>query len=331
MGFGPQVVDLDQDGTNDILSGSWPGALYMFKGSKGEDGTGTYATPVTLKDKDGKEINTGNASALFATDWDRDGDIDLVIGSIDGWVWYIANESGTRELKFGTAVKVAADGKEIREHHSGPTIADWDGNGTLDLIVGQGDGRVVWYSNSARAGAPKLAAAKELVPANPGHPDGSRCGNRVKPHVCDWNGDGKLDLLLGDFSIAMPKMTEVSEEQAARRDELMKSMEALEDELMPVYIKITKGIFEEMGIKIEGEGESALQRAFDGLSPEQQQAYLEKLKEAHAGNEDIKAAQKKMMAIQTELQGLMGQATVNGNVWVMLRGSAAPTTGHSSR
>ena len=46
-------MDLDQDGTNDVITGSWPGGLYLFKGAKGEDGKCTFAKPITLTDNAG--------------------------------------------------------------------------------------------------------------------------------------------------------------------------------------------------------------------------------------------------------------------------------------
>ena len=48
-------MDLDGDGHLDLLSGSWPGELFFFRGGPER----TFAAPVKLKDKDGKTINIG--------------------------------------------------------------------------------------------------------------------------------------------------------------------------------------------------------------------------------------------------------------------------------
>ena len=312
-------MDLDSDGTNDIVSGSWPGELYMFKGSKGEGGTCTYAKPEKIKDKDGNVINTGNASALFANDWDRDGDIDLIVGSIDGWVWFVPNESSGKELKFGSATKVEAAGKAIHEHHSGPTIADWDGNGTLDLVVGQGDGKVVWYSNENRKGMPKLGEAQTLLEAGKGRPDGTRCGHRVKPHVVDFNNDGHLDLLVGDFSMGKPPELNLTDEQKAKRDALMQKMQETQQAMMPLYEKVARGVLEEMGVEVTGEGQMGMRETFNGLTDEQKQTYQKKFRAAMDSNEEMQAAQKKMEAVMKELAPMQSRPQVNGNVWVMLR------------
>ncbi len=319
-------MDLDSDGTNDIITGSWPGELYLFKGSKGADGTCTYAKPVKLQDKNGTDINTGNASALFASDWDRDGDVDLIVGSIDGWVWFVENESGGKALTFGAAVKVQADGKAIHEHHSGPTIADWDGNGTLDLVVGQGDGKVLWYSNANRKGAPALGAGQVLLAAPKGRPDGTRCGGRVKPHVVDFNGDGALDLLVGDFSMGQPKELNLTEEQKAKREELMQTMQETQKKLMPLYDKVVRKTLAALGVEVTGEGQAAVREAFDKLTDEQRAAYGKKIQAAMEADEEVQATQKAMESIMQELAPMRSRPQVNGNVWVLLR-QKTPTTG----
>ena len=72
-------MDLNSDGRPDIISGSWPGELYFFAGK--EKG---FAKGEQLKGKDGKPLKPGSASTAFATDWDGDGDLDLLCGTIFG-------------------------------------------------------------------------------------------------------------------------------------------------------------------------------------------------------------------------------------------------------
>jgi hypothetical protein len=94
-------------------------------------------------------------------------------------------------------------------------------------VVGNGHGSVHWYRNIGTAAEPKLDAARQLIGESPvgwQKDDPSRrpgeWGLRVKPCVVDWNGDGKLDVLLGDMCstfLEKPAQTkdEVAEEQAA--------------------------------------------------------------------------------------------------------------------
>ena len=199
-------MDFDADGKLDVVSGSYhPGDLFVFK----KQSDGTYAKPEKIRDKDGKPVNVGAAAHAYLVDWDKDADLDLLVGNIQGEVWYVPNE-GTRE-KPAYGEKRALDGTPVKcgGGDAGPAAADWDGDGRIDLLVGGGDGAVTFYRNTSDdKSKPVLAAGQVLVPsssmtrAQPGA-NGvavTKHGMRAKLHVVDYNGDGKLDLLLGDFA-----------------------------------------------------------------------------------------------------------------------------------
>ena len=270
-------MDLDGDGHQDILSGSWPGELFWFRGGPGR----TFAAPQMLKDRKGEVINigggvrvgwnevtiagngefaesptggtrvlmhgktldypegtsvgiTGTASATHAVDWDGDGDLDLLVGDIRGHLHLLENKGTRTEHAFAKERSVRAAGKVIRvEGDAGPFTADWDGDGDLDLLVGAGDGSVSLFRNETDgAGAPRLAAAAVLVP--PGHrahgakaPAEPRRGARAKVCAADWNGDGRLDLLLGDVTDQKPALPEPTPEQKAEHERLRGELETL--------------------------------------------------------------------------------------------------------
>jgi hypothetical protein len=216
------LVDLDGDGRTDILSGSWPGEIYFFR----RQADGKFAEGVTLKGHDGKPVNVGSAAAAFAADWDGDGKLDLIVGTVLGEVWLVPNESTGQALVFGKPRRLEAAGKPIQvSGDAAPVVADWDGDGRPDLVVGADDGSVVWFRNAGDSRAPRLEAARPLVDKSPvgwGGDDrrGPRdWGLRVKPCVFDWDGDGRPDLLLGDMCggfHAKPDQTE-QEKQEERR------------------------------------------------------------------------------------------------------------------
>jgi len=284
------LVDLDGDGHLDLLSGSWPGELFLFRGGPGR----TFAAPEMLRDKNGEYINigggveeqpdgtivvtghgefeeddeetvvnyhgrkirskpggqiwiTGTASAAHAVDWDGDGDVDLVVGDIQGKVYLVPNEGKKGAPAFGkwfqlrTAlflpVKVSGD--------AGPFVADWDGDGDGDLLVGSGDGSVALYRNMAARGSPPLLAAPvELVPAgevsfDENAPAEPRRGSRAKVCAADWNGDGLLDLLLGDFATQKPALPEPSPEEKAEHDRLRKELDDVTDTYRELIEKLS--------------------------------------------------------------------------------------------
>jgi hypothetical protein len=130
-------VDFDGDGIGDIVSGSWPGDLYLFRG----EGKGTFAAGVNLRDAAGKVINPGNASTVFAFDWNGNGNLDLLTGNIDGTVQVYLNGQGSAGKgrgwsTFGKPTKLQVKGTDIRVEHgdSHPVAADWDGDGLPDLV-----------------------------------------------------------------------------------------------------------------------------------------------------------------------------------------------------
>ena len=193
-------MDLDGDGGTDVISGSWPGELYFFRRTP----DGSFASGEWLKDKDGDPINLGSASTAFAVDWDSDADLDLLIGSINGQVFLLPSVKSDKELVFGEAVELLSLAN-VQLGDSHPVAADWDGDGKLDLLIGHSKGGVLWSRNVGTAEKPELSEPVKLIPNSPSPwtSDASRnlgdWGIRAKICVTDWNRDGLLDILLGDY------------------------------------------------------------------------------------------------------------------------------------
>lgn len=271
-------MDLNGDSHLDLLSGSWPGEIFWFRGGPGR----TFAPPVMLQDEDDGYINigggiqkqpdggilitgnaefekddeghfalyhgekirstpekpvsiTGTASAVHAFDWDGDGDLDLLIGDIGGNVYLVPNVGTAKQHAFTRHQRVKAGGKALKvQGDAGPFVADWDGDGRFDLLVGAGDGSVTLFRNQGTAAAPELAKGVQLVAAGESAygedaPTDVRRGTRSKVCTADWNGDGRLDLLLGDFATQKPDLPQPSAEEKATHDELRRQLVALED------------------------------------------------------------------------------------------------------
>ncbi len=206
-------MDFDGDGQLDILTGSIAGKVYLYRRKT----DGTFARPEELSREvwhlagsGVSAIYAGKTSAVAMADWFGSGKLDLFVGNGEGEVYLFRNQ-GTRQKPLfhrGERLKAAAKPIMADGGNAGPCVADWNGDGKLDLILGCGSGRVVWYSNVGTMQDPGLAEGVTLVEAADVEPRRSldefnypkRSAQNAKVCVADWNGDGLLDLIVGDFS-----------------------------------------------------------------------------------------------------------------------------------
>ncbi|MGI4733598.1 MAG: FG-GAP repeat domain-containing protein [Janthinobacterium lividum] len=79
-------------------------------------------------------------------------------------------------------------------NYSTPTMGDLDADGLVDMMLGQGDGTIKWFEQTAAA-SPSFGTGVLLK-----NSDGSTLdvGNFAKPTLTDLDGDGLLELLVGE-------------------------------------------------------------------------------------------------------------------------------------
>jgi len=147
-------------------------------------------------------------------DWDGDGDKDIVVG-IDTWDdygWDNAYDTAGRWTRgplhgyvyllentpdgYVNRGKVEADGAPIDVYGApNPCIADFDGDGDLDLICGEFVDGLTWFQNVGTRTEPHFAAGRQLANA-----EGEIRFHleMIVPVVKDFDGDGRPDLIVGD-------------------------------------------------------------------------------------------------------------------------------------
>ena len=70
----------------------------------------------------------------------------------------IADEQAAGELAAPLCLHAAARPIDTQAVHAAPCVGDWNGDGRLDLLVGEAAGRLRVYLNDGSASAPRLQA-----------------------------------------------------------------------------------------------------------------------------------------------------------------------------
>lgn len=202
LGSVPVVVDIDEDGLEDLLVSN----LYRFlTGTQKEStvayykNTGTPTNPeFTYIDYNFLNLNQqGLGFRLIPAfgDLDGDGDKDMLIGREDGTLVYSENESVGSGSIFNTFQPNYTDnlGNIISViNYSSPQLFDLNGDTLLDLIIGNKNGKIYYYENIGTSISPSF----ELKNNNLGMVDVSGSSNGFAvPHFMKVNDT--LHLLVG--------------------------------------------------------------------------------------------------------------------------------------
>ena len=192
------MADYDGDGRLDLIAGSdccQEGCFYVFLRLKdGGFAPRQQVKPVFPPQQFGRVETDIMRSRIAVADLNGDGKPDVLIGA-ENWktlgVVY-GPLAGKDEL---TVQRMWPEGQEPFAPMSlstNPVLADWDGDGLPDLILGlRGDERrrgVYWCRNVGTKQAPKFSPAQLLVADNDRGETTGIC-------VADWNGDGRPDLI----------------------------------------------------------------------------------------------------------------------------------------
>jgi hypothetical protein len=183
----PVLGDVNGDGLLDLVIGNRvlpnedSGALTWF------ENTGTRNAPA-FRERGLLPMRGEFSYTPAIADLDGDSLPDLLVGSWrDRLQWF--RNTGTRSAPSWTMADTALV-RITRGTNTTPAVGDLNGDGLLDLVIGESSGVINLYRNVGTKTAPKF----ELVSENF---QDIRVAGRSAPQLVDLDRDGKTDMLIG--------------------------------------------------------------------------------------------------------------------------------------
>ena len=174
------------DTTSLSVTANMPDAVVSFSGNHAYAGAVAGVAPLELRD--------------FAS-----GTLSVVV-TRDGFEPFVANVTLTESANVALYAQLvpALDVRNLSSNKNGingksglsvsdaavPFLVDFDNDDDLDLLVGDGSGEVLLFSNMLIAGSNRLSFDQGVslgLPVMPG----------AVPFVADWDNDGRKDLIIG--------------------------------------------------------------------------------------------------------------------------------------
>lgn len=206
----PQFADIDQDGDYDLLYVVNDDEQFEFYKLEFQENIGTPTSPAFGPLQSSPFGAEGLLSATMMTlgDLDADGDLDMLIGQYDvgfgfdneaqGFL-YLENTGTATQPAFAAPLPNPFGLDDAEQANFYPNLADLDGDGDLDLLVGtyplayDESKSLLFYENT---GTPTMPAFSEPV-ANPFGINFPVEEYGIVPVQVDLDEDGDLDLFIG--------------------------------------------------------------------------------------------------------------------------------------
>ncbi len=175
----PSFIDYDNDGDLDLFVALRDAPNLLFRND------GARFTSV------GKELGVDDPRRTVGAVWfdtDVDGDLDVFVANQNGDLNGLFRNDGARFVDAAAALGVDAAGRAPTSGSNGPSVADFDNDGDLDLFVAS-YGPNYFYRNDGPGRFTEISAAVGLSGGALATP--SRWG--------DVDNDGKIDLYVSSY------------------------------------------------------------------------------------------------------------------------------------
>ncbi|MBL0342371.1 MAG: T9SS type A sorting domain-containing protein [Bacteroidetes bacterium] len=209
----PYYFDVNNDGNKDMvvapcISGpaeNFNNILYYKNLTNNSTNNFNYQQNRFLADE---MIEVGSGANVTFVDIDSDGLKDIIVGNFGYYSAILPFESGLSYYRnTGTGTNPAFELQTIDFENFfslpitgiDPTFGDVDSDNDLDLMLGQTDGTIIYYTNTAGPGIPPVYTLTQVQLTN-NFGDSIDIGQAASPQLVDVNKDGKLDLIIGKRS-----------------------------------------------------------------------------------------------------------------------------------